>query len=288
MSAANAKFNLMRRLIFILLALLALPACSGPGEAQSYTYEVVNAYPHDMTAFTQGLVYDDGFLYEGTGLEGRSSLRKVELSTGKVLQIVNLPDDVFGEGITILDDRIIQLTWKSKTGFVYDRNSFAMVGEFAYATEGWGLTNDGEQLIMSDGTAMLYFLNPQTFALTGSIEVSYKGTPVTKLNELEYVKGEVYANVWQTDRIARVSPKTGEVAGWVDLSGLLARENYQGNADVLNGIAFDAKSERLFVTGKLWPKVYEIRLVPQGEGEGNEEIPDCCAAPAAGPVGFVP
>lgn len=224
---------------------------------------MVNSYPHDAAAFTQGLVFEDGFLYEGTGLEGRSSLRKVDLTTGEVLQSVNLPTILFGEGITIFGDRIIQLTWTTRLGFVYDKNSFIQLGKFAYPTEGWGLTHDGKQLIMSDGTSALYFLDPETFVLTGRIEVSYRGTSVVKLNELEYIKGEIYANVWQTDRIARISPETGEVTAWVDLSGLLQRENYSGKADVLNGIAYDTEQDRLFVTGKLWPKVYEIRLVPQ-------------------------
>lgn len=249
-------------LLFLVLLLVPV-ACSRPEEASSYTYEVVNSYPHDTAAFTQGLVFEDGFLYEGTGLAGQSSLRKVDLETGKVLQSVNLPGSLFGEGITIFGDRIVQLTWTTRVGFVYDRKSFEKVGEFSYLTEGWGLTHDGKQLIMSDGTSTLYYLDPQTFALTGKIEVSYEGTPVVKLNELEYIKGEIYANVWQTDRIARISPKTGEVVAWIDLGGLLQRENYSGKADVLNGIAYDARKGRLFVTGKLWPKVYEIKLVPQ-------------------------
>ena len=254
----------MKRLVILLLVLFSLPlACSSAQGTELYTYEVVNSYPHDTAAFTQGLVYEDGFLYEGTGLAGQSSLRKVELATGKVLQIVNLPATLFGEGITVFGDRIVQLTWTTRVGFVYDKKSFEKAGEFAYPTEGWGLTHDGKQLIMSDGTSTLYYLDPKTFALTGKIEVSYEGAPVVKLNELEYIKGQIYANVWQTDRIARISPKTGEVVAWIDLGGLLQRENYQGKADVLNGIAYDAKKGRLFVTGKLWPKVYEIKLVPQ-------------------------
>ena len=254
----------MRRILLLFLVLLLAPvACSRLEEASSYTYEVVNSYPHDTAAFTQGLVYEDGFLYEGTGLAGQSSLRKVDLTTGKVLQSVNLPEALFGEGITVFGDRIVQLTWTTRVGFVYDKKSFEKVGEFAYLTEGWGLTHDGKQLIMSDGTSTLYYLDPKTFALTGKIEVSYEGTPVVKLNELEYIKGQIYANVWQTDRIARISPKTGEVVAWIDLGGLLQRENYPGKADVLNGIAYDTRKGWLFVTGKLWPKVYEIKLVPQ-------------------------
>jgi len=255
----------MRRLVILLLVvLLAIPlTCSGPKEATLYTYEVVNAYPHDTEAFTQGLVFEDGFLYEGTGLEGRSSLRKVDLATGEVLQIKSLSQEFFGEGITIYRDKIIQLTWKSRIGFVYDKNSFVKIGEFTYPTEGWGITHDGKRLIMSDGTAALYLLNPETFAQTGKIRVSYEGTPVSGLNELEYIKGEIYANVWQTNRIAIISPKTGEVVGWIDLSGLVATERSLGKVDVLNGIAYDAKNGRLFVTGKLWPRVFEIKLALQ-------------------------
>jgi len=227
----------------------------------SFTYKVVNAYPHDRNAFTQGLVFENGVLYEGTGLWGRSTLRRVELETGNVLQIRKLPDQLFGEGITIFGERIIQLTWQSCVGFVYDKNSFELLEEFHYPTEGWGITHDGKRLIMSDGTSMIRFLDPATFEEIGRIEVRDEDGPVTRLNELEYVQGEIYANVWETARIARIAPDTGDVIGWIELAGLLSPEDRSGPVDVLNGIAYDAENDRLFVTGKLWPRLFEIELV---------------------------
>jgi glutamine cyclotransferase len=185
----------------------------------------------------------------------------VELETGAILQIRELPDQFFGEGITIYGDKIIQLTWKSHIGFVYDKSSFESLQEFNYPTEGWGITHDGEHLIMSDGTSTLHFLDPQTFEEISQLEVFDDHGAVTKLNELEYVQGEIYANVWQTDRIARISPGTGRVIGWIDLEGLLTVEDFTEPVDVLNGIAYDADTDRLFVTGKLWPKLFEIELI---------------------------
>jgi glutamine cyclotransferase len=229
-----------------------------------YTYNIVNTYPHDRDAFTQGLVFEDGVLYEGTGLYGNSSLRKVQLETGSVLQIYELPDQFFGEGITIYGDKIIQLTWQSNIGFVYDKDSFELLQEFNYSTEGWGITYDGESLIMSDGTSTLHFLDPQTFEEIGQLAVFDNHGPVTRLNELEYIQGEIYANVWQTDRVARIAPDTGQVIGWVDLRGLLTAEDRSEPVDVLNGIAYDANNDRLFVTGKLWPKLFEIELISPG------------------------
>lgn len=229
--------------------------------AYTFTYKIVNAYPHDRSAFTQGLVFENGALYEGTGLHGRSSLRRVELETGNVLQIQKLPGQLFGEGITIFGERIIQLTWQSGIGFVYDKNSFELLKEFHYSTEGWGITHDGKHLIMSDGTPTLRFLDPETLEEIGRIEVHDKDGPVTRLNELEYVRGEIYANVWQTDRIARIAPDTGEVIGWIELAGLLSPEDRSEPVDVLNGIAYDAENDRLFVTGKLWPRLFEIELI---------------------------
>jgi glutamine cyclotransferase len=226
-----------------------------------YAYEVVNAYPHDDRAFTEGLAYENGILYEGTGLRGRSSLREVELQTGVVLDSVQLDRDLFGEGITIVGDRILQLTWQSGLGFVYDKSDLQLVSQFAYDTEGWGLAYDGQRLIMSDGTDTLYFLNPETFAVEGSVAVSEGGTPVTELNELEFIDGLVYANVWKTNSIAIIDPGTGRVTGWLDLTGLLATRSTARGADVLNGIAYDAAGNRLFVTGKLWPWLFEIKLV---------------------------
>ncbi len=229
-----------------------------------YTYEIVNVYPHDRDSFTQGLVYVDGELYEGSGLYGRSSLRRVDLETGEVLQIHRLPAQFFGEGIAIWKDKIIQLTWKANTGFVYDKATFEQQQQFIYPTEGWGITHDGEQLIMSDGTASLYFLDPETFRAIDRVEVHDAAGPVVRLNELEYIDGEVYANVWQSNRIARIDPETGWVTGWIDLTGLLTAEDRSEPVDVLNGIAYDAANDRLFVTGKLWPKLFEIELVEGG------------------------
>ncbi len=234
-----------------------------PGNSDAipvYSYNIVNTYPHDPDAFTQGLVLDDGVLYEGTGLHGQSSLRRVELETGDILQIRELSDQFFGEGIAIYGDRIIQLTWQSNIGFVYDKDSFELLQEFTYSTEGWGITHDGTRLIMSDGTSTLHFLDPDTFEEIGQVEVFDDNGPVTRLNELEYVKGEIYANVWQTDRIARIAPDTGRVVGWANLEGLLSAEDRSEPVDVLNGIAYDAQTDRLFVTGKLWPKLFEIEL----------------------------
>lgn len=232
-----------------------------PGVVPVYTYRVVNSYPHDRSAFTEGLVIENGILYEGTGLRGRSTLRRVDLETGNILQTRELPAQFFGEGVTVYGDRVIQLTWQSNVGLVYDKNSFEPLREFNYATEGWGITHDGKRLIMSDGTSTLYFLDPDTFAEIGRIEVSDRGRPITRINELEFVQGEIYANIWQTDRIARIAPQTGQVTGWIDLEGLLSPEAYPGPVDVLNGIAYDAGNDRLLVTGKFWPRLFEIELV---------------------------
>ncbi len=232
-------------------------------EPMLYGYEIVNAYPHDPTAFTQGLVFLEGVLYEGTGLNGGSSLRKVEIESGQVLQQRDLDVRFFGEGIAVFNNRVLQLTWKSQTAFVYDVDTFELRTQFSYATEGWGLTHDGERLIMSDGTSTLYFRDPFTFAETGRVAVRNGENPVAYLNELEYIDGQIFANVWQTDRIVRIDPQSGQVTGIVNLSGLLSPADRSGRrVDVLNGIAYDAAGDRLFVTGKWWPKLYEIKLVP--------------------------
>jgi glutamine cyclotransferase len=238
---------------------------NGPAAAADtplYTYQIVAEYPHDPSAFTQGLQYVDGELYEGTGLYGESTLRRVNLATGQVLEQVDLPDDYFGEGIVVVDDRIYQLTWQSHIGFIYDKESFEQLDDFAYPTEGWGITYDGTHLIMSDGSPTLRRWDPETLAEVDQVDVvDAQGNPVTRLNELEYIDGEVYANIWQTDRIARIDPVTGRVTGWIDLTGLLADEDVTQPVDVLNGIAYDDTLDRLFVTGKLWPKLFEIDLV---------------------------
>ena len=228
-----------------------------------WTYKVVNTFAHDPKAFTQGLVFEDGFLYEGTGLNGRSELRKVELETGKVLKTYKLPDEFFGEGITVFGDRIIQLTYQSNVGFVYNKETFELLSEFSYPTEGWGLTHDGKNLIMSDGTPMLYFLDPKTFKQKHKIMVLDQDSPVWGLNELEYIDGEIYANVWPTERIVKIEPETGRVIGWIDLEGILTPEDHSEPVDVFNGIAYDAANRRLFVTGKFYPKLYEIKLIPE-------------------------
>lgn len=230
-----------------------------------YDYRVVNTYRHDRDAFTQGLVFVDGELYEGTGLEGGSGLRRVELETGKVLQSRPLDPSLFGEGIAVLGDRIYQLTWKNQTAVVYDRETFDPIDTFDYPTEGWGLTTDGERLIMSDGTSDLVFRDPETFAESGRVEVRYEGTPLPNLNELEFIDGEVWANVWRSDFVVRIDPATGDVTGVIDLRGLLpAADSGRRPVDVLNGIAHDPATGRIFVTGKLWPRLFEIELVPRG------------------------
>jgi glutamine cyclotransferase len=225
-----------------------------------YTYDSINVYPHDENAFTQGLIFENGVLYESTGLYGHSTLRCVELETGEILRRYALPSQFFGEGITIVDDRIIQLTWRSGRGFVYDKRSFDLLQEFSYPMEGWGITYDGNRLIMSDGTAALHFLDPETFEKVGQVEV-YEAAPVTQLNELEYIHGKVYANIWQEDKIAIIDIQTGQVTGWIDLSGLQDLADPDTD-NVLNGIAYDAEEDRLFITGKRWPQLFEIKLVP--------------------------
>ncbi len=230
--------------------------------APLYTYRVLETYPHDPQAWTQGLVYREGVLYEGTGLRGRSSLRVVELETGEVLQLKPLPNAYFGEGIAILDEQVYQLTWQSNVGLIYELATFEQVGQFSYPTEGWGLTHDGAQLIMSDGTATLHFLDPADLSEVRQVTVHDASGPVFRLNELEYMYGEVWANVWMTDYVVRIDPQDGTVVGWIDLSGLLSPEDVTGQVDVLNGIAYDADGDRIFVTGKLWPKLFEIEVVP--------------------------
>jgi glutaminyl-peptide cyclotransferase len=253
-----------RALAIAALALvLGAPVFSAPASAAvpAYGYQVVRAYPHDTQAFTEGLFYLDGQLYESTGLEGHSSIRRVELETGRVLQEREIAPQYFGEGIVAWKDRLVELTWQSHIGFVYDLKSFSPISSFQYPGEGWALTRDDHRLIMSDGTPDIRFLDPDTLAETGRIHVTDEGRPVGNLNELEWVKGEIYANIWQTDRIARIDPQSGKVVGWIDLSGLLKPEDIRGQVDVLNGIAYDAEHDRLFVTGKLWPKLFEIKLV---------------------------
>ncbi len=237
------------------------PAIVDP--ATRYTYTVDNTFPHDTAAFTQGLAVVGDTLYESTGNYGLSSLRKVVLQTGEVEQIRRLSSTIFGEGLALYDDKIIQLTWKSGVGFIYDRRTFDMIRSVAYPGEGWGITYDGERFVMSDGSSTLYFRDKVTFEELGRVIVRDEDSQVRYLNELEFVKGEIYANIWQEDRIARIDPASGRVTAWIDLEGLLQPESARTGADVLNGIAWDAVSDRLYVTGKYWPSLYEIRLVEE-------------------------
>ena len=256
--------KLLALFICVLLISLCSLCCTNqfPDDGlKVYSYRVVNEYPHDGDAYTQGLVFHDGELYESTGLYGNSSLRRVELETGSVLQIHELDDKYFGEGITFYNDRIIQLTWKENLGFVYARQSFEPIDDFSYSTEGWGITHDGIKLIMSDGSSTLYFLDPVTFEKIGSIEVTSAAEPIRHLNELEYINGEIFANIYRTDRIARINPVTGNVIAWIDLTGILRFKDTTSQTAVLNGIAYDSDTDRLFVTGKKWQKLFEIELV---------------------------
>jgi glutamine cyclotransferase len=238
-------------------------------------YRVVAEYPHDALAFTQGLVYLDGELYEGTGLRGESTLRRVDLNTGAVEQRIALEPRYFGEGVAVFAGEIFQLTWQEQTGFVYDQATFTLQRTWSYATEGWGLTDDGSRLIMSDGTASLYFWDPATLTVTGILAVTDSAGPVVRLNELEYIRGYVYANIWQTDQIAKINPVTGVIEAYLDLSGLLPAELRTAGTDVLNGIAYDDANDRLFVTGKRWPRLYDI------------DVLSASAAPEASPTTVV-
>jgi glutamine cyclotransferase len=251
------------RICKVLMLLTIFSASSYTQNIPTYSYKIVNIYPHDSEAFTQGLVYYQGYLYEGTGQQGQTTLRKVELKTGTVLQLHQLDYEYFGEGITIFDNRIIQLTWKSNTVFYYDLEKFIFIEKFYYPTEGWGITHDEKRLIMSDGTATLYYLDPYSFEEISRMEVRDDTGPVKGLNELEYVKGQILANVWPGDRIAEISPESGKVTGWIDLSGILGYYRQNRRVDVLNGIAYDSENDRLFVTGKYWPKLFEIKLLPR-------------------------
>ena len=238
---------------------------TGHNAVPVYTYEIVHSYPHDQNAFTEGLFYLNGYLYESTGLENQSTIRKVQLDTGKIISSIALPGQYFGEGIVNWGERLISLTWKSNIGFVRDLKTFQVQSQFSYPGEGWALTQNGKQIIMSDGTSELRFLDPETLRETRRLTVTLDEKPVENLNELEWVKGEIYANVWRTNSIVRINPKTGAIVGLVDLTGILPSiYRLTGVDDVLNGIAYDPHGNHLFVTGKHWPKVFEIRLRPVG------------------------
>lgn len=265
----------MARLPLILLLVLSLACLHCNGDSNTNTppknpaenaavsrfgYQIVNVWPHDPNAFTQGLVFLDGKLIESTGREGRSSLRNVDLQTGKILKKVDVPEQYFAEGIALLNNKIYQLTWQHRVGFIYDSQSFEKTGEFSYSGEGWGLTTDGKSLILSDGSNRLRFIEPDSFRVTKTIAVMDGKTPVVELNELEFVNGEIYANIWHDDRIVVIDPQSGRVKSWIDLAGLLQPGDVQDPEAVLNGIAYDQASDRLFVTGKLWPRIYEIKI----------------------------
>jgi glutaminyl-peptide cyclotransferase len=248
----------MRLVCLLLFTLL------GHAAPPEYRIEVIRTFPHDRTAFTQGFEYHDGKLYESTGLEGHSSVRVEDLTSGQVLRRVDLPKTLFGEGITVVRGRLIEITWLSHLGFIYVNASLKRTGEFRYSGEGWGLANDGLRIYFSDGTSAIRILNARSLAEIRRITVHDGVREIAMLNELEWVRGEIWANVWQTDRIARISPANGKVLGWIDASGLLTPADI-GNqpVDVLNGIAYDAAHDRIFLTGKLWPKVFEVRVVPK-------------------------
>ncbi|HEX6044492.1 MAG TPA: glutaminyl-peptide cyclotransferase [Pyrinomonadaceae bacterium] len=263
------------RLALVLALALASLTCNGSANTNSnatptkdpanlvvgnYGYQVVNIWPHDPSAFTQGLVFLDGKMLESTGQEGRSTLRSVELETGKVLKKVAVPEPYFAEGLALLNNKLYQLTWQHQVGFIYDPQTFQKTGEFTYSGEGWGLASDGHSLILSDGTNRLRFIDPDSFRTIKTIAVLDGKTPINELNELEYVKGEIYANIWHDDRIVVIDPQTGLVTAWIDLRGLLQPGDVQDAEAVLNGIAYDQKSDRLFVTGKLWPRLFEIKI----------------------------
>jgi glutamine cyclotransferase len=269
------------------LGLLAFCACKDNGRkdvidqpprpvAPVVTVDVIRSFPHDTSAYTQGLVWHDGFLYESTGRTGHSSLRKVQLDSGKVLRRIDIPSPTFSEGLALFGGRLYQLTWQDQVGFIYELDTFRRVGTFPYEGEGWGLTTDGHALILSDGSNQLRFLDPNGFRVLRTVNVMDGTEYVNDLNELEWVKGEVWANVWHTDRIARIDPQSGKVKGWVDLTGVMGPQ--PDPEAVSNGIAYDAEHDRLFVTGKLWPALFEIRV--PGVAGGGQARPAETAAPA--------
>ena len=267
LSKIRSRAHFPRTFALLMVSSLLALGCEPTNPANShkrtpvYGYEVVKVYPHDTESFTQGLLWNDGRMLESTGEEGHSSLRRVDVDTGKAMQKVDVPPPYFAEGLALLNGKLYQLTWQHQLGFIYDALSFDKVGQFNYTGEGWGLTTDGRSLILSDGSNRIRFISPDNFQVTKTITVLDGPTPIQELNELEYVKGEIYANVWHANRIARINPETGAVVGWIDLTGLLSSGEVSDDEAVLNGIAYDATNDRLFVTGKLWPKLFEIKLV---------------------------
>jgi glutamine cyclotransferase len=260
MPSDQMQLSLPHRAVFALSVLVLAIASAYAAD----TYQIVHAYHHDQQAYTQGLIYLEGHLYESTGLNGHSSLRMEDLETGRILQYQDVPSQYFAEGLVSWGSTLIQLTWQNHIALVYDRFSFQLLRSFPYSGEGWGLTQDGKSLILSDGTNTLRFLDPITFRLLRRVTVTDHGLPITQLNELEYVHGQIYANIWHSDQIARISPATGKVLGWIDLTGLLPADQRSSQEAVLNRIAYDPIHDRLFVTGKLWPKLFEIKVIPEG------------------------
>ena len=234
-------------------------------ETPVYGYRIVNTFPHNTESFTQGLIMNNGVLYESTGLNGRSAIKIVNLKTGETIKSRKLPDKFFGEGMTIVDNKIYQLTWRSKKGFVYDKDSLEILRTFSYQTQGWGITYDGKYLILSDGSDILYFMDPKSFVVVGKLEIYDDKGKVSKLNELEYINGKIYANIWGKDLIARINPQTGHVSSWINLEGLLSDEDKKKRVDVLNGIAYNPENKTLLVTGKLWPKIFEIEITKKNK-----------------------
>ena len=256
----------MKSLALLLAAVATITSLSAsppsaPGTVATSHFRVVHSFPHDSKAYTQGLIYRDGFLFESTGLNGRSSVRKVDLESGRVLQQHDLRSEYFAEGLTDWRDQLVQLTWQSAVGFVYDLSSFSLRQTFPLTGEGWGLAHDTDSLIVSDGSSTLRFLDPVTFHEVRHVEVTDRGAAVRDLNELEVVRGQIYANIWHSNRIAMIAPRTGQVAGWIDLTGLMSVGYRLDPEAVLNGIAYDSAHDRLFVTGKLWPRLFEIRVI---------------------------
>jgi len=264
------QLTLIRGLLASCLFPLCLAGCASAQKVDSY--QVVHTYPHDAHAFTQGLVYVDGHLYESTGLEGQSSLRMEDLETGRIDKFQDDPSKYFAEGLTDWGNTLVQLTWQNHIVLVYDRATFRLLRTLPYPGEGWGLTHDDKNLILSDGTAVLHFLDPTTLKELRRITVRDHSGPITQLNELEFIHGEIYANVWHTDRIARISPATGKVTSWLDLKGLLSPDQRSDREAVLNGIAYDTVHDRLFVTGKLWPKIFEIKVIQRTSKTGTAAL----------------
>lgn len=255
----NNRLPIVAGILLVIVSLIAIRFVGSSDATTEYSFKVVNTYPHDSNAFCQGLDFDGKTLFESTGKYGQSTVRRVNLETGKAELQLQLDDRLFGEGLTLFDDKVMQLTWRRGLGYVYDAETLKPVSTFRYKGEGWGITHDGDSLIMSDGSNRLTFLDPKSFSVIKTVRVKDGERSVWRLNELEFVKGQVYANVWQTNRIAMIAPETGEVTGWINLTGLL--KNRGSGEDVLNGIAYEESSDRLFVTGKNWPQLFEIELV---------------------------